>query len=241
MLTLYQFPISHYCEKIRWALDYKGLLYTQVNLLPGSHIKVVKKLAPKSDVPVLIHDKRVVQNSSDIITYLDQTFPDKSLTPDTPDIEAQARQWEAYVDENVGPTIRLYCYHYLLDRTDIVLPLLTQGQPWHKKLVFRLIFPKVREVMRRFMHIDDRTAAISLKKLERAIEKLHMHLEQHPFLAGDRFSRADLAAAALLAPFCTPDKYGLEWPASFPNEMASVIDTLRPKLEWVDKRYRDYR
>lgn len=38
MLTLYQFPISHYCEKIRWALDFKQLKYNTVNLLPALHI-----------------------------------------------------------------------------------------------------------------------------------------------------------------------------------------------------------
>lgn len=56
MLTLYQFPISHYCEKIRWALEYKRLPYTKIDLLPGSHVGVVKKIAPKSNVPVLVHD-----------------------------------------------------------------------------------------------------------------------------------------------------------------------------------------
>jgi len=25
MIKLYQFQFSHYCEKMRWALDYKGI------------------------------------------------------------------------------------------------------------------------------------------------------------------------------------------------------------------------
>jgi len=119
--------------------------------------------------------------------------------------------------------------------------LLTHGQAWHKKLVFRLMFPRVRDVMRKFMRINDRTADASLKKLTRAIDKLHTHLEKNRFLAGDAFSRADLAAASLLAPFTTPEKYGLEWPASFPDEMGAAVDALRPRLEWVDGLYRDYR
>jgi len=53
MLTLYQFPISHYCEKARWALDYKKLDYRKVNLLPGPHMKKTKKLSGKTQVPVL--------------------------------------------------------------------------------------------------------------------------------------------------------------------------------------------
>ena len=50
-LVLYQFPISHFCEKARWALDYKGLDYTTKNLLPGLHVKTTKKLAARSSVP----------------------------------------------------------------------------------------------------------------------------------------------------------------------------------------------
>ena len=49
-LKLYQFAISHYCEKIRWALDYKGLNYETVNLLPGQHVKTIRKLTGGPDV-----------------------------------------------------------------------------------------------------------------------------------------------------------------------------------------------
>ena len=54
--VLYQFPISHYCEKVRWAMDYKGLDYKLKNLLPGLHLRTTKKIAAKSYVPILIDD-----------------------------------------------------------------------------------------------------------------------------------------------------------------------------------------
>ena len=64
-LKLYQFAISHYCEKIRWALDYKGLNHVTVSLLPGQHVKTVRKLTGKaSSVPVLDHDGQIVQGSA---------------------------------------------------------------------------------------------------------------------------------------------------------------------------------
>jgi glutathione S-transferase len=45
MITLYQFQFSHYCEKARWALDYKGLAYAPKNLLPGPGLThEIKKL-----------------------------------------------------------------------------------------------------------------------------------------------------------------------------------------------------
>ena len=51
MTTLYQFSFSHFCEKARWAIDYKEETYTIKNLLPGPHLNVTKKLAPKTCVP----------------------------------------------------------------------------------------------------------------------------------------------------------------------------------------------
>jgi len=51
MIALYQFPVSHYCEKIRRA--------------------------PDTCVPILDHDDRVIQGSDSIITYLDEPLPNK--------------------------------------------------------------------------------------------------------------------------------------------------------------------
>jgi len=68
MITLYQFQFSHFCEKACWALDYKGLSYIRKNLLPGIHIKVARRLAPKSCLPILVDNETVVQDSTSIIT-----------------------------------------------------------------------------------------------------------------------------------------------------------------------------
>lgn len=241
MLTLYQFPISHYCEKVRWALDYKGLDYNTINLLPGEHIKLIKAMAPESEVPVLKKGEEVIQGSGDIISWLDQLYPDTPLTPADAENKKLSLEWEHYVGENIGPQIRLYFYHYLLEFPALTLPMLTQGQPLHKRLLFRVIYPRVHTIMRQHMKINDRTARISLKILDRAINKLHAHYEQHEFLVGDQFTRADLAAAALLAPLIEPSQYGINWPKQYPPQLQQTIDTFRDRLTWVDRLYRNYR
>lgn len=102
MIQLYQFPISHYCEKVRWALDFKGVEYQTINLLPGFHIKKIKQANPKSSVPVLIDGEETLQNSADIITYLDTKYPQNTLTPVNSEEKQQALDWERYLDENLG-------------------------------------------------------------------------------------------------------------------------------------------
>ena len=59
-IQLYQFPISHYCEKVRWALDFKGLPYQKISCLPGLHARKNKKMAKFSSVPILKQGKKYV-------------------------------------------------------------------------------------------------------------------------------------------------------------------------------------
>ena len=241
MITLYQFPISHFCEKVRWALDFKGLEYRTRNLLPGEHSKVVKALAEKSELPVLQHNKEVIQGSSQIITYLDQAFPDKLLTPIDPAKKQQALDWEDYADQNIGPHTRLYFYHHLLDATQLIMPLLVHGQPWHKQWMFRAIFPEVRKKMRVLMRINEKSACTSLEHIKAAIDRLAAQYVNKPFLTGGQFTRADIAAAALLAPFRSPSKYGLAWPKIFPAELQQSVELFKDQLAWVDSLYLDFR
>src|SRR5271166_2381107 len=96
MVKLYQFQFSHYCEKARWALDFKGIRYEHQNLLPGLHVRVARKLAPKSCLPILVDGGSIVQDSSAIISFLDQRYPDHPLTPQNPVETKQALEWEKY-------------------------------------------------------------------------------------------------------------------------------------------------
>lgn len=240
-IILYQFPISHYCEKVRWALDYKGLEYQAKNLLPGMHIKIALKMAPKTSVPILDHDGVIVQGSSRILTYLDDTFPDRKLTPVSPQYAQQALEWERYLDAEVGVHLRRYVYHTLLEHPATVVDLLTQGSPWLSRTLFRLMFPKVRKVMRKHMKIDAATAADSKQRVEAALLRINDAVKDRPFLAGDAFSRADLTAAALFAPLFMPAKYGLKWPPRLPEPLQSDMARYHGQLDWLAALYDRYR
>ena len=95
--------------------------------------------------------------------------------------------------------------------------------------------------MRKFMNINQESEQRSRDRLRVAIDKLHSHFQQNAFLVGDRFSRADLSAASLLAPLCMPDKYGLNWPDQLPPEFETLVNGFQPKIDWVDKIYDKYR
>jgi glutathione S-transferase len=244
-LRLYQFAISHYCEKIRWALDYKNLNYETTNLLPGQHIKTIKKLTKGAgaSVPVLEHDGEVVQGSSDILDYLDKTFPDPPLTPLDEPAKAQALAWEKRLDDEAGPAVRCYSYHHFLQRPKIVVPLLTAGTPFYNRILLSLAFSRVNEVMRNWMKINEKTAEESRKVMEGLLTELVETYSKQPFLAGDAFSRADLTAAALFAPLFQPEAYPVPWPkpARIPRDIQSWLTEWQPQLQVLAKVYGDNR
>lgn len=243
-LKLYQFAISHYCEKARWALDYKGLGYQTVNLLPGQHIKTVRQLgANASSVPVLVHDGISVQGSADILDYLDETFPERPLTPSDPAAREQALDWERRMDDDLGPAVRCFAYHYFLQRPKLVVPMLTAGTPFYNRYIIRLAFSRVEEVMRNWMKINEKTADRSRQTMETFLTELAEAYKASPYLAGNAFSRADLTASAFLAPMFQPPQYPVPWPQPkrIPEPVRNWLTQWQPQLKNLETLYYAHR
>jgi len=239
-MKLYQFAISHYCEKARWALDHKGLNYEAVSLLPGQHVNTIRKLTGKnSSVPVLDHDGHRVQGSKEIIDYLDQTFPENPLTPTDPEAREAALAWEQRLDEEAGPAVRCFSYHHFLQRPKVVVPMLAAGTPFYNRILLKLAFSRVDEIMRKWMKINEKTAKQSRQTMERYLTELADAYREKPYLAGDSFSRADLAAAALFAPMFQPQQYPVPWPkpAKIPKDIQSWLDQWQPQIQPLEKLY----
>lgn len=239
-IKLYQFCISHYCEKVRWAMDVKGVRYTPVNLLPGQHARTIKRLTgDESSVPVIDHDGQVIQGSAAIVDYLDQTFPEHPLTPADPALKEQALAWEKRLDDEAGPAIRTWIYHYFLQRPKVVVPLLAAGTPFYNRILLSLAFSRVDEIMRKWMKINQTTADTAEQTLAALVQELAEAYRERPFLVGDAFSRADLAAGALLSPLFQPPQYPVPWPkpAKIPKPVKQWLDQHQADLEPLARLY----
>ena len=96
MLELYHSWDSFCSFKVRLCLEEKGLAWT------GHHLDLMKfenlrpdylRLNPAGVVPTLVDNGAVVVESSFINEYLDDTFPEVSLRPESPYEKARMRVW----------------------------------------------------------------------------------------------------------------------------------------------------
>lgn len=238
---LYQFPISHYCEKVRWALDFKQISWRAHNLLPGLHVRATKPMTGRTSVPVLRMDGEVIQGSAKIISWLDERFPSRPLTPAAGPERDSALDWERRLDRDLGVHVRRFAYHYLLDRPDLVIPLFVHQGRWWWRPLLKAGFPKLQALMRKAMRIDEQGAEESRVVIEQTLADIRATLAQQPWLAGEQFSRADLTAAALAAPLFMPVEYGLPWPKQLPAPLQAWTDKHADDMQWAMALYRNYR
>lgn len=239
MMILYQLRPSHYCEKIRWALDYKGLPYQTKDLLPGFHAKTALKLAPKTTLPILVDAETVVQDSTAIISYLEKKAPPPSLTPAEPVFAKQALDWEDYLDEEIGAPLRLIFYHAALPDRVRTLTFLLEGAPWYAWPLYTLIYPQLRKTMTKAMRINADTAKVAEARLLAALDRLDQALQGRSFLVGEVFSRADLTACALLRNLCLPSVNGND--SNAPLAAFRDSQKSRPFFKWVRETTAVYR
>jgi glutathione S-transferase len=102
VLTLYSFGPAANSLKPLLTLYEKGLAFESVRLNPAifeHNEDWYKRINPRGQVPALVHDGRVVTESTVICEYLEDEFPDAPLRPADSYRRAQMRVWTKWVDE----------------------------------------------------------------------------------------------------------------------------------------------
>jgi len=108
MLALYHFgPVANSLTPLLCLLE-KGVAFDNRYLnsrLWEHHSPEFQAISPEGMVPVLLHDGRVVSESTVINEYVDEVFPEMPLRPADPFQRAQMRIWTKYVDEFFCPAL----------------------------------------------------------------------------------------------------------------------------------------
>ncbi len=220
MLRLITIPISHYCEKARWALDRAGLDYREERHVQIVHRVVARRAGGGNTVPVLVTEDRVIGESEEIITWVDgHLTPEQRLVPASPGDGAEVLRVSRRFDGDFGVRGRRLIYVHMLDASrELALEVNNQGVPGGE---------------------DER---IVWQELDFAAGQLSRN---GPYLCGKRFTAADLTFAALAAPVIAPPGYGvaLPQPDALPAATADLICRAREHPAGADalKMFEDHR
>jgi glutathione S-transferase len=239
--------VSHYCEKARWALDRAGVGYDERRYLPVAHLVPVWLSGAGHMVPVLRDGKKTVADSTAIIRHVDALVPDdRKLFPIDPGAGAEVETWEELLDQQLGPATRRWAYFHLLPEREVTLRTLRRTVGRLTGLLLPLMFPVVRRLIQRGYRINADSAARSFERIQDVFRQVDARLQDgRGYLAGERFSAADLGFAALAAPALFPAEAGAAMPAldELPPAMGRAVDALRasPAGQFALRMYRQHR
>jgi glutathione S-transferase len=191
MLELYHADGSVCAQKVRLVIFEKGLDWVdrRMNLDAGTHYEPwYVALNPKAVVPTLVHDGKVIVESTVICEYLDDVFPDPPLRPADPYARAVMRKWAKLPDDEIHAACGAISQAGLLRQGRLANP-----AAYYERLA-KDPNRKRAERQRRFFELgyDEPTAQAGLLTYRKMLEDMERALAAGPYLAGDTYSLADV-------------------------------------------------
>jgi glutathione S-transferase len=195
MLTLYHYDRSTAAQRVRLALEEKGIPWRSlivdtargdVENLPEDY----HRLNPKGLVPVIIHDGAAIPESLVILEYLEDAFDAVPLRPAAPAERARMRLWMRRIDESVHVASR------------IVGVCIVNRHIYRKKGEAKIgeYYASMRDGVRRRNDLLNIEAGLdspllpdALRTFRSLLEEMDDWLAGHDWLAGGSYSLADVA------------------------------------------------
>lgn len=239
-LVLYTFAVSHFSEKIRWALDAGGIDYRDQRLTPFFHIPPVLALTRrKTSVPVLQAGDEVIQDSTAILEWLERRCAPFAPMPADAAQRAEAMAIEARFDRVGFHVIRHIFADTLADKAATLQLWGPDATPLQRRAL-SLGYPLVRRGFSRLLRITPANLRKSVGVLDETADFIAQRTRDgRRYLVGERLSVADITACALLAPLACPEEHPLFGSAEYRRIMRMRV--LRwddhPGLDWVRATY----
>lgn len=246
--TLIQLDISHYSEKIRWALDFKRVPHVRRSPLPGSHMPIAFALTRGESItlPLLQMDGRTIADSTAIIAALEERYPEPPLYLADPEQRRRALELEDFFDEELGPHARLLPFHELSNEPAMFAEVAAAAVPGPLGKAKGPIGLYARAYTGLRFGVRDETAAVvAREKIVAALDRVEAELEASggEFLVGESFSVADLTAASLFYPVVGPEEGPLPADSPTPPRLEAFRNEIeqRPGYLWVEETFRRHR
>ena len=202
MRELYHNDTSTSSQKVRLVLAEKGLSWESrhLNLWNGDqHAASYLALNRRGVVPTLVDNGSVITESTVIMEYLDDAYPDSPLRPVTPAEQARMRWWTKQLDEGVHAATSTvssgvaFRFQHLDHKSpdELEAHLMKTADPVRRA--------RQREQILKGMETPLFAEAIG--RFDRLFTDMEKALGQSPWLAGDSYSLADAALTPTLTRF----------------------------------------
>ena len=242
--VLWHLEISHYNEKARWALDYKGVAHVRRAVTPALQELRARRLRAGRTVPILELNGRAIGDSTKIIEEIERRWPEPPLYPADPEERSRALELEDYFDEQCGHDLRRVLFSDNLAEPETFLTMF-YGADRRRVGLLEKLTPLFFEVVRRRYRIRPETVEESRAKVRAAFDRLEAEVGPSGYLVGESFTVADLTAASILSPIVMPPEfpYIKLHPDDRTAQSRRFRDSLkeRPGFEWVEDMYARHR
>ncbi len=221
-MRLHHNPLSTCSQKVRLVLAAKGLDFTshEVDLLAGEqHDPEYVKLNPNHVVPTLVHDGHVLVESSLIIQYLDDAFPEPPLRPADALGRYEVDRWIKHVDSALHPAAPVVTFAMGPRQM-----LLQQPKEVREANIEAIPDPKARAIRRSVIEhgVAAPEFAGAFGVFLDTLDEMGSSLEKRAWLSGDGFGLAD---ATLLPYVLRLEHLGMD-PLLEPTARPRVADWL---------------
>jgi glutathione S-transferase len=242
--VLWHLEISHYNEKVRWALDHKGVAHVRRAVTPGLQELTARRLRAGRTVPVLEIDGRAIGDSTRIIEEVERRWPEPPLYPADPAERRRALELEDFFDEQCGPDTRRILFNdTLVDPPTFIA--VFGGPDRSPGGVLEKLTPLLARVVKWRFDLRPETVARSREKVRAALDRIEAEAGPSGYLVGDSFTVADLTAASILSVLVVPPDFPYinVPPDERTDEFRRFRDSLadHPGFTWVERMYARHR
>ncbi|MEM6991313.1 MAG: glutathione S-transferase family protein [Myxococcota bacterium] len=220
-------PISHYCERARWALDHAGVHYDERAHLQVFHYAPVRRHGGAHTVPVLVADGAVYPDSSEIVAFADRCAPrNRKLYPSGPANRRGVEDLERRHLDVLGVEARRIMYYHFFRWGRAALSFNRGTAPFWEHALLWLGFPFAARFAKKRLSVSRPTMLRGRSIVDDEFDRVGERLSDgRRYLMGDDFTAADLTFACMAAAVLAPERYGTRLPTidEVPDETRDAI------------------
>lgn len=180
MAKLYHIPLSPFCRKVRLSLAEKRIECELVEERYWEPTADFLRRNPAGKVPILRIDDKTLTESTAICEYLEEAYPEVSLMPKTADERFEMRRLVAWFDDK-----------------------------FHHEVTSKLLYERVNKKLMKQGYPDSKNVKAGARAIKFHLDYMAWLLERRKWLAGEKMTLADFAAAAHLS--CLDYNSDVDW------------------------------